>query len=154
MVVTATFRMAEHGRFTVSGCARRDLTGTTFKVGWWDLTTGKGTEPVTDLQSITVSGADDAAGSGAPPAEDAELRDLIVVLEAGDLVTAHFDFEGCGPFMVSGGIRRDQSGTRWILAGHHLALGDAPASRLRHLVIDRKATVLAATGDRYDLFGA
>lgn len=135
--VTATFRVAEHGRFTVSGRVRKDLTGTTFKVGWFDLTTGKGTDPVADLQAVTAASTEHTALTEAPDPEDDELRGLIAGLEAGDVVTAVFDFEGCGPFTISGGIRRDDSGTRWVLAGHHLSLGDAPASRLRQLVVER-----------------
>ncbi|GEM_PF-5582502 len=131
--VTATFRTAEHGRFTVSGRARRDLTDTVLKVGWWDLTTGKGTEPVADLQRIETTGAEDED----PGTDEDELRAAVDGLESGDVVTAGFDFEGCGPFTVSGGVRRDQVGTAWVLAGHFLAHDDVPAPRLRHLVVVR-----------------
>jgi hypothetical protein len=131
--VTATFRTAEHGRFTVSGRVRRDLTDTTFKVGWWDLTTGKGTDPVADLQRLVEASADDED----PQTGEDELRAAVDGLADGDVVTAGFDFEGCGPFTISGGVRRDESGTVWVVAGHFVAHGDVPAPRLRHLVVHR-----------------
>ncbi len=143
--VTATFRTAEHGRFTVSGRVRRDLTDTTFKVGWSDLTTGKGTDPVNDLQSLTTAGTDDEALRDVPAADQDELREVVATLGAGDVVTADLDFEGCGPFTISGGVRRDQSGASWVVAGHFLSRHDVPAPRLRRLVVDRSR--LSAEGD-------
>lgn len=133
--VTATFRTAEHGRFAVSGRVRKDLTGTTFKVGWFDLTTGKGTDPVADLQSVVPA----AEVPGAEGPLDDELHQVVATLATGDVVSADFDFEGCEPFTVAGGVRRDDSGTRWVLAGHHVALGEVPAARLRRLVVERAA---------------
>jgi hypothetical protein len=135
--VTATFRTAEHGRFTVSGRVRRDLTDTAFKVGWWDLTTGKGTDPVADLQSLTTASTDEEAPRDAPVTDADELREVIATLGADDVVTADFDFERCGPFTISGGVRHDQSGTAWVLAGHFLGRAGVPAPRLRHLAVDR-----------------
>lgn len=131
--VTATFRTAEHGRFTVSGRVRRDLTDTVLKVGWWDLTTGKGTDPVADLQRVETTGP----AEGEPRTDEDELRATVDGLAAGDVVTAGFEFEGCGPFTISGGVRRDESGTAWVVAGHFLAHGDVPASRLRRLELHR-----------------
>lgn len=151
-VATATFQNAEYGRFAVSGQVRRDLTDSAFKVGWFDVTTGKGTEPVPDLQIIATASADDDNGSSGPPsAEDDALRRVVATLEVGDVVTAGFEFEGCGAFSIAGGIRRDGSGTRWIIAGHHLSRGGVPAPRLRQLVVTRKAAPVA--DERFDLFG-
>ncbi|NOV98341.1 hypothetical protein [Isoptericola halotolerans] len=152
MLVTAALRTAEHGRFNVSGRVRRDLTDTAFKVGWWDLTTGKGTEPVAELQSLVTTDAGDApAGPGVAKVDD--LRDVVSTLAAGDVVTAGFEFEGCGAFTISGEIRRDEVGTRWVLAGHHLGHGDAPAARLRRLTVERRAPALAAASGSDDLSG-
>lgn len=151
--VVAHFRVTEHGQFTVSGPVRRDLTDTVLKVGWWDLTTGKKSEPVSELQSLTPSATDDDARSERTSPDDDDLRDLLANLDAGDIVTADLDFEGCGAFTISGGIRRDEQGTRWVLAGHHLTLGDGPAPRLRHLVVVRRAAVPVTAGGSYDLFG-
>ena len=151
---TAIFRTPEHGRFSVSGPVRKDLTDTTFKVGWWDLTTGKVTDPVTDLQSLTTASSDDTALPDPEAAEEGELRGLIETLEANDVVTADFEFEGCGAFSISGGIRRDESGTTWVLAGHYLSLDGVPASRVRRIHVLHRAMVPAATRGSYDLFGA
>ncbi|MFF3065729.1 hypothetical protein ACFVQ3_14360 [Oerskovia sp. NPDC057915] len=154
--VTALFRYTEHGQFTVSGPVRRDLTETVLKVGWWDLTNGKKVEPVSELQSLTSTVVEDDDRSDLAPDGD-ELRSVVSSLDAGDIVTADFEFEGCGRFTISGGVRRDEHGTRWILAGHHLTLGDAHAPRLRRLVVERKAAVPVAAGAgvgaQYDLFG-
>ncbi|QDW63568.1 hypothetical protein [Oerskovia sp. KBS0722] len=150
--VTALFRYAEHGQFTVSGPVRRDLTETVLKVGWWDLTNGKKVEPVAELQSLASLVLEDDLPELAT-ADDDELRSVVSSLDDGDVVTADFDFEGCGRFTLSGGVRRDQHGTRWVLAGHHLTLGDAHAPRVRRLVVERKAAVPVAVGGQYDLFG-
>ncbi len=128
--------------------SRRDLTDTALKVGWWDLTTGKGTDPVADLQCLTTAGTDEEGQRDVPAARENELREVIAPLGAGDVVTADFDFEGCGPFTISGGVRRDQSGTSWVLAGHFLGLGRVPASRLRCLVVDAADRMAGTTGDR------
>ncbi|MEK8228806.1 hypothetical protein NKG05_26680 [Oerskovia sp. M15] len=150
--VVAQFRLSQHGQFTVSGPVRTDLTDTVLKVGWWDLTNGKKVEPVSELQSLATLVVEDDDLSDLATDDD-ELRSLVSSLDAGDIVTADFDFEGCGKFTISGGVRRDESASRWVLAGHHLTLGDAHASRLRRLVIEQKATVLVAAGAEYDLFG-
>lgn len=133
---TATFRTTEHGRFTVSGRVRRDLTDTAFKIGWWDLTTGKGTDPVADLQSLSTATTDEDALLDGPSADEDELHELVAALGAEDVVTADVDFEGCGPFTIAGGVRRDQSGTAWVVAGHFLGRGGVPAPRLRRLVVN------------------
>lgn len=148
------FRTAEHGRFTVSGPVRTDLTGKTFKVGWWDLTTGAGVEPVPELQALVTAVADGGADPQQRRTDNSELEGLIETLHPGDVVTADFDFEGAGPFTICGGIYRDDSGIRWVLAGHHLAHGTTPASRLQFLTIDRRAAVPETTDERYDLFGS
>lgn len=146
-VVVARFRLTEHGQFTVSGPVRRDLTEAVLKVGWWDLTNGKKAEPVAELQSLATAVEDDAT------VPDCDALPLLVArLGARDIVTAEFDFEGCGAFTISGGVRRDERGTRWVLAGHHLTLGDAPAPRLRRLVIEHEATALDADTVHHDLF--
>ena len=151
--VVAHFRFSEHGQFTVAGPVRTDLTDTVLKVGWLDLTNGKKAEPVSELQALTTLVVEDDDLSDLAPTDYDELRSLVSSLDAGDLVTADFDFEGCGRFTISGGVRRNERGTRWVLAGHHLTLGDSPAPRLRRLVIERKATVLATVGAADDLFG-
>lgn len=140
--VTAVFRTAEHGRFAVTGRVRKDLTGTAYKIGWFDLTSGSGTDPVADLQSLAPADP----GHGTPEHEgqepdEVELHAVVAVLAAGDVVTADFEFEGCGTFTISGGVRRDESDIRWVLAGHHVARDGAPAARLRRLVVDRVAVV-------------
>lgn len=135
--VTATFRTADHGRFTVSGRVRRDLTDTVSKVGWWDLTTGKGTDPVADLQRLETTSVpdEDVDGPAGRVADEDELRAAVDGLEDGAVVTAGFDFEGCGPFTIFGGVRRDEGGDVWAVAGHFVAHGDVPAPRLRHLTV-------------------
>ena len=152
--VEATFRTAEHGRFAVSGPVRHDVTGTTLKVGWSDLTTGAGTDPVPELQVLVPADGDREAGRRHDEAQQRdELEDVIAALRPGDVVTAAFAFEGAGAFTVRGAVRRDDGGIRWVLAGHHVARGASPAARLRSLTIDRAAP-LDAGGDRYDLFGS
>jgi hypothetical protein len=144
VAVAARFRVTEHGQFTVTGPARRDLTETVLKVGWWDLTNGKKSEPVADLQSLSTITEKDSASADHAAMDEDELGLLVAELDADDVVTAVFDFEGCGSFTVSGGVRRDERGTRWVLAGHHLTLGGAPAPRLRHLIVEHKAAALVA----------
>jgi hypothetical protein len=134
--VTAIFRTTEHGRYAVTGRVRRDLTDTGYKIGWFDLTGGNGTDPVADLQSLAPAGPDVDE-----PQDDGDLHAVVASLTDGVVVTADLEFEGCGAFTVAGGIRRDETGTRWVLAGHHVAREGAPAERLRRLVVDRVADV-------------
>ena len=148
--VTATFHVTEHGRFTVSGPVRRDLTDTAFRVGWWDLTSGKGTDPVPDLQVVTPSPDDASPADLATEVDD--LRDTVDGLEPGDVVTAGFEFEGCGAFTITGGVRRDESGSRWLVAGHLLSRGGAPAPRLRALAVVRRTPVPVGAGATTSLF--
>lgn len=144
--VAATFRTPDDGRFTVTGPVRADLTGTTLKVGWSDLTTGAAGDPVPELQALAPVDPDEEPRS--------DGHELIDELRPGDVVTAEFDFEGAGRFTIQGGVRRDDSGTRWVVAGHHLTHGSGPASRLRHLSIDRTVAEPAEPVERYDLFGS
>jgi hypothetical protein len=132
--VTAVLRTPEHGRFAVSGRVRRDLTDTGYKIGWFDLTGGNGTDPVADLQVLAPADSADAE-----PQSEVDLHAVVAGLADGDVVTADFEFEGCGAFTIAGGVRRDELGTRWVLAGHHVACDGVPAERLRRLVVDRVA---------------
>ncbi len=132
--IAAVFRTADHGRFSVEGRVRHDLTESVLKVGWCDLTSGKGSEPAADLQQITPvadSTADD--DTDAPDA----LAVVVATLARGDVVTAGFDFEGCGRFTISGAVRQDALGTSWLVAGHIVAHGHIPAPRLRTLAAAR-----------------
>ncbi|GAA3216943.1 hypothetical protein ACFP63_14560 [Oerskovia jenensis] len=146
-VVVARFRVTGHGQFTVTGPVWRDLTETVLKVGWWDLTNGKKAEPVAELQSLTTAAEDDAS---VPDHDD--LGPFVAGLEAGDIVAAQSDVEGCGAFAISGGVRRDEHGTRWVLAGHHLTLGDSPAPRRRCLAVEHRADSLVTAAGSHDLF--
>lgn len=138
-VATATFRTTEHGQFTVTGPVRRDLTGTILKIGWWDVTNGKKVDPVAELQCLTSVTEDADVRSDHDEPQDDELQDAVATLREGDVVAALFSFEGCGAFTVVGGIKRDTQGSTWVVAGHHLTLGDAPAPRLRRLTVEHRA---------------
>lgn len=130
-----TLRTAEDGRFEVSGNVRRDLTDTAYKVGWWDITTGKGEEPVPELQQITPLTTVEVAGLEEAPHHHDVLVDLLAQIEPGIVVTALFDFEGCGTFTISGEPRHGAGGAVWVVAGHLLGHASAPAPRLRRLTL-------------------
>jgi hypothetical protein len=135
-VVTARFRAPGHGVFEVTGQVWASVAGDV-KVGWWDLTSGSSGKPADELQALSA-----AAPAAALLAYDqSSLRELIRSLDAGDLVTATFDFNGSGPFTLRGGAKVNDMGTTWVIASTYIGMTTGePTASLRALTIDQKAS--------------
>jgi hypothetical protein len=156
--VTARFRAPGHGVFEVTGKVWISVADD-MKVGWWDLTSGSSGKPADELQALSA-----ATPVAALPAYDrGDLREQILSLSAGDLVTAAFDFDGSGPFTLRGSVRVNDRGTTWVIASIYIGgTTGEPSGMLRALTIDQQAstntaavetTSSAAAAGTYNLFG-